>query len=96
MQVIHRLLSSWRLNFCSISKEESISADHPPAQTQCKMTNSRNYAVEQELLNYSAWDPQNNRARACGPPSKLEMAYNVVHSRAHALLDLRKHKRTKA
>ncbi len=38
-----------------------------------------------------SWDPQNNSARDWRPQSTLEVAYNVVHSHANALLGLQRY-----
>ncbi len=48
-------------------------------------------ALHQGFPNFSARDPQNNGARDWGPPSSLEVAYNVGHSRANTLLGLHEH-----
>ncbi len=37
-------------------------------------------------------EPQNNGVRHWGPPSTLEVACNVVHGHARALLDFCKHR----
>ncbi len=50
------------------------------------------HTLGQGFPNFSAHDPQNNSARDWGSPLTLEVACNVVHSHAHALLGLYKHR----
>ncbi len=47
--------------------------------------------LKQWFPNFLARDPQNNNARDWGPPSTLEVAYNVMHSSANALLGQHRH-----
>ncbi len=48
------------------------------------------HTLEQGFPNFSA-RAQNDSARDCGPPSTLEVAYDVALSCAHALLGQCKH-----